>query len=172
MGRPSILNASALRALVLAEADGEAGAAVEEAEAKAAEQVRRARREAAALLLRARREGERAGELETAALRAEARGHARRLVLEARREVYEELCRRAQAAALELRESEAYGALLERLEAAARAQLGPEAEVEIDVPELGGVRARAGTRRVDYTLPALTERCITALGGELERLWR
>jgi hypothetical protein len=44
--------------------------------------------------------------------------------------------------------------------------------VEIDVPELGGVRARAGARQVDYTLATLTDRCIAGLGDELELLWR
>ena len=73
---------------------------------------------------------------------------------------------------LGLRQADGYPALLERLARAARDQLGPDADVEVDPPGLGGVIGRAGRTSVDYTLPALVDRSIAALGDELERLWR
>jgi len=85
--------------------------------------------------------------------------------------VLEEARARAREAALGLRENPGYPELLERLKRTAIAQLGSEAELEIDPPSVGGVIARAGSVRVDYTLPALAERELEALDGELEGLW-
>jgi vacuolar-type H+-ATPase subunit E/Vma4 len=166
------MNVATLRTAVLEQAEAEAHAVLAEAESRALAEVDRARSEADTLLERGRIEGEIAGELETSRDRALAHRQARRLVLEARRDVYEEFRRRAHAAALALREGEGYGALLDRLRQAACDQLGDEVELEIDPPDAGGVRARAGRRRVDYTLPTLADRCIAALGGRLEGLWR
>ena len=166
------MNVSTLREVVLDQAQVEAQAMLADAERRAAAEVERTRGEAEALLQSARTEGETVGELETARDRALAHRTARSLVLQARRDVYEEFRRQAHAAALALRESEDYPALLERLARAARDQLGDEADLETDPPDTGGVRARAGSRRVDYTLPALADRCIGGLGSRLERLWR
>jgi vacuolar-type H+-ATPase subunit E/Vma4 len=171
MGDAPGLTDTALRALLLAETEAEARAELDEATIQADETVRRAQHEAEALVTRTRLEGAHAGELAAAAERAQARRHARRLVLEARRTVYDEFRSRALDAVLELRQLDGYPALLERLAERARAQLGEDAILEIDPPE-GGVRAQAGTRRVDYSLPALAERCIAGLGEELAELWR
>ncbi len=92
-------------------------------------------------------------------------------VLATQRVAYEELRRRARTAVLALRDDPGYPELLERLAAACRRDLGEQAQLEIDPPEAGGVRARAGTRRVDYTLIALAERCVEELGPRLRRLW-
>jgi hypothetical protein len=96
---------------------------------------------------------------------------ARMAVLAARGDAYAELRRRARTAALTLRADSGYPQLLERLSAAARAELGPGAELEVDPAGAGGVRARRGSRRVDHTLPTLADRCVDALGAEAARLW-
>jgi hypothetical protein len=55
--------------------------------------------------------------------------------------------------------------------AAARRDLGADAAVEVDPANAGGVRAACGSRRVDYTLPTLADRCLDDLGPALRRLW-
>ncbi len=72
---------------------------------------------------------------------------------------------------LALRSAPGYDELLDRLAAAARRDLGDDASVERDPPDAGGVRAQAGTRSVDYTLPALAARWIDELGSSVRRLW-
>jgi hypothetical protein len=93
-------------------------------------------------------------------------------VLAARGAAYQELRQRAGTAVLELRHEAGYADLLARLSAAARRDLGDDADLEVDPPDAGGVRARARTRLVDYTLPALAARCMDALGPRLRRLWQ
>lgn len=107
------------------------------------------------------------------AVRELAREHAlaRIEVLAARRALYDELRRRARGSVLSLRDEPGYAELLDRLEAVARRELGDGAEIEVDPSEAGGVRGWAGSRRVDYTLPALAERCIAGMGHSLSRLW-
>jgi hypothetical protein len=92
-------------------------------------------------------------------------------VLAAQRESYDELHRRARAAALALRDEPGYDELLARLAAAVRRDLREDAELEVDPPDGGGVRGRAGSRRADYTLTALADRCVDDLGPALARLW-
>ncbi|NIL53938.1 hypothetical protein HBK87_25785 [Streptomyces sp. 2BBP-J2] len=58
---------------------------------------------------------------------------------------------------------------MERLGHRARVLLGPGAEVT-GHPE-GGVLARAPGRRADLSLPALAERALDRLGGEVRTLW-
>jgi hypothetical protein len=70
-----------------------------------------------------------------------------------------------------LRDDPGYPALIDRLERLAREQLGPAAEIERDPPLMGGVLGRAGGQHVDYTLPAISERHLQAMGAEVERLW-
>ena len=166
------MNVSPLRAAVLGQAEAEVDAILADAYRRSAAERERARAAAEAQLEQARTEGERAGELETARDRALAHREARSLVLEARRGVYDEFRGQAHAAALSLRDADGYPELLERLAKAARDQLGDGAELEIDPPDAGGVRGRAQNRGVDYTLPALADRCIAALGAELKGLWK
>jgi vacuolar-type H+-ATPase subunit E/Vma4 len=104
-------------------------------------------------------------------LRARARAEARAELLATREQVYRDLLAAVRAAALELRDDERYPALLDRLEAVARDQLGADARVERDPPDRGGVVAVAGTRRVDYTLPALAERALRDHADEVAELW-
>ncbi len=140
-------------------------------EAEADQRLRAARRDADELLARARAEGEAEGR--RAAIRAQARQRfgAHMQVLAARRASYDALAQRARADALALRAEPGYPQLLELLTAAARADLGADAEVTVDPPGLGGVIARAGTRAVDYTLVAIAERCVQDLGPRVAELW-
>jgi V/A-type H+-transporting ATPase subunit E len=165
------LKLDAARDALLADARDEAERLLAKAAEEADSQLESARREAEGLVAAARSRGEAEGR--TAAARELAREHAlaRMEVLAARRSLYDELRRRAHDAVLKLREEPGYAELLHRLASVARRDLGSEAELEIDPEEVGGVRGRSGTRRVDYTLPALAERCVAGLGPSLIRLW-
>jgi vacuolar-type H+-ATPase subunit E/Vma4 len=158
--------------MMLREVAAEATAAQADAEAAARAELEHARAAADELVERARAEAATAAELEAGRARAQAEQRARRLVLAARKGVYDDFRRDALSAAMALRDSSDYPLLLERLARVARSQLGEGAELEVDPPHLGGVRARAGRRHVDYTLPVLVARCVEAHGEELERLWR
>jgi vacuolar-type H+-ATPase subunit E/Vma4 len=162
-----------LRATLLEGAEAEARAVLEEAERRAAAESERSLADSEQLLETARAEGDASGDLQSARALALARAEARRLVLEAKAGVYEEFRSRALAAALALRDDPAaYGRVLGRLEAEARRSLGDGAELDLDPPDAGGVRARVGRRSVDLTLPVLVERCIGSLGTAVEELWR
>ena len=161
-----------LRAAFLAQATADADRILAQAAQEARGRVAAAGREAAAIVARARREGEAEAEREAARARTAAERNGRSLALEARREVCDAFREQARAAAQRLRDDPAYPALLDRLERAARAQLGDGAEVERDAAGVGGVRARRGGRAVDYSLAALVDRCVDALGPHIEELWR
>jgi vacuolar-type H+-ATPase subunit E/Vma4 len=160
-----------LRSSFVAEALAEADRTRHTAHAERRARLDEARRQAREIVAEGRRSGERDAAVEVGQRCVRARRDARRMALAARAEVLEEFHRRAVEAAQALREGPGYAGLLDRLAAAARAQLGPAAQLEIDPPAGGGVVARAGTLLVDYTLPALAERCIAALGPDLQRLW-
>lgn len=116
-------------------------------------------------------EGARLAERNSLRRRAAANRHARELLLAAQSELFDELRLRATEGALELRTDPRYADLLERVSTLAKSQLGADAEVATDA-ELGGVVGRAGSTSVDYRLPALVERAIAELDGQLETLWR
>ena len=160
-----------LRAAALGEATARADAILAEAAEQARARLARADAAAAALVERARHDGAAAAELTAAHGRARARGDARALVLAERSAIYERVRQEAAEAVLRLRDAPEYSALLERLAAKAHAQLGEGAEVDVGCPEIGGVVGRAGSRSVNYTLPALVERCIAELGTQIEALW-
>lgn len=166
------MNIAPLRTALLSLAEAEAEFLTADAAARAAQEISDAEAEVTALVDRTRTKGEAAARREAVRIVGRARSQGRALVLAAQREVYDELRRRTFAAVQELRADPAYDRLLERLEAVARARLGAEVSVEIDPPEIGGVRASSGPRRIDLSLPALAERCLAGLGSELERLWR
>ncbi|HXV33921.1 MAG TPA: hypothetical protein VD769_07920 [Gaiellaceae bacterium] len=162
-----------LRATILAEAEAEAEALLGDADRRVVAESERSLADAERLLEVARAEGDASGELRSARALALARAESRRLVLEAKAAVYLDFRGRALAGALALRDDpESYADLLGRLEAEARRSLGDGAELELDPPERGGVRARAGRRSVDLTLPVLVERCVASLGPAVEELWR
>lgn len=162
-----------LRATLLEGAEAEARTLLAEAQRRAAAEAERAGDDSRRLLEAALAEGRASGELRSARALASERAEARRLVLEAKADVYGEFRGRAIAAVLALRDDEkAYGRVLRALEAEARRSLGDDVMVELDPPGAGGVRARAGRRSVDLTLPVLAERCIASLGPAVEELWR
>jgi vacuolar-type H+-ATPase subunit E/Vma4 len=156
---------------LLAEARGDAARLLAEADASVEATLRRAREEAERVIERARDEGRAEGRIAAARQDAQLRMTDRLGVLAAQRASYDGLRERARRAALELRQEAGYGDLLDRLAAAARRDLGPDAELEVDPPDGGGVRARAESRRVDYTLAVLADRCIDELGPAARRLW-
>lgn len=160
-----------LRGALLDQARAEAERALAHADEQAAAKLADADERGAALVRRARAEGAAAAAIAGAHDHALARRRSRALVLAVERDLYEELRRRARAAVRSLRHDPGYEALLERLSAVARAQLGEGAVLELDPPDAGGVQASSGARRVDYTLDALAERCLGQLGGRLEELW-
>ena len=156
---------------LLAEARRRAQEILAQAEIEASEQVEPARRQADELVAAARAQVEAGGRLEAAREEAVARFSAHMTVLAEQRASYDELRRRARVAVLTLRDEADYPELLERLAAAARRDLGDDAQLQIDPPDLGGVRGTAGTRAVDYTLAALADRCVDDLGPRLAALW-
>ena len=160
-----------LRRALLADAQAGTQHILAEADARAAATVAEAERQGSALVERARSDAHAGAAIVAAKELARARRRARTLVLAARRELYDELVRQARAAAHALHDDPVYAELLDRWAAAARAQLGDDAVLELDPPGAGGVRATSGARSVDYTLDTLVERCLDRLGGELERLW-
>jgi vacuolar-type H+-ATPase subunit E/Vma4 len=161
----------AARDALLADARAAARRMLDEAETEAEARLESARREAEETIAHARAQGIAEGRVDAAHEEARERTFARMDVLAAQRESYDELRRRAREAVLGLREEPGYAELLERLAAAARRELGADAELEIDPADGGGVRGRAGSRRVDYTLPALADRCVDDLGTAAQRLW-
>lgn len=165
------MNVDAVRTSLLATVAAESGQARAEARGESALRLAEARAQAHEIVSEARRLGELDAEAAVARRRVRAQRRARTLALEARRQVFDAFRREAVSAALELRASREYGALLERLEEAARDQLGEGATIERDPPGSGGVVGRAGGRSVDYSLPALVDRCVAGLGDELQELW-
>jgi len=159
-----------LRRVLLADAKTEAERIEAAAQAEAEARIAAALRDAEALLEQARAEGESAAEIQVAHDHAESRRHARVVLLAAQREIYEELRRRSLAEASALKGTPRYRALLDRLRSAAHTQLGPGAHVE-PAPN-GGVVGTCGGRSVDYSLDALVERSLDALGSSLAELWR
>lgn len=149
-----------------------AAAIADAAERAADEQIGRARSDLAGRIIRARHEGARQAEVEMGLTAAREGRDARGLVLGAERDAYEALRVQVRGAVLAIREDPAYPRLLDRLERTVRSQLGPDARIERDPPEVGGLVATSAERQVDYSLPALGERCISRLGQDVRRLWR
>ena len=166
------MNLEPLRVALRAETDAEVHERLAAVEAGCRRTLAEAEARAHVLAQEGRREGEGAAAKEAVRRRATATRRAREIRLRAQSRQVEELQLRSRAAVLRLREDSRYPALLDRLTRKAREQLGPDAEVEVDPPGLGGVIGRKGQASVDYTLPALAERAIASLGDELESLWR
>lgn len=166
------MNIERLRASFLARAAEDAERTVTVAQEERRARLDEAQRRAAQIVASARAAGEADARAEAARTTATARRRARSVTLAARRDLYEELRRQALAAAAQLQTKPSYPELLQRLERAARADLGADAVVEVDPGAGGGVVARDGSRIVDYSLPALVDRCVGALGERVEELWR
>lgn len=160
-----------LRDALLADAHRRVASLQAEAAARVESELAVARAEADALVARARAEAQQRAELDVQRRCSAQRRDAQGRILRARRQAYESLREEAIAAALRLRGEPGYEALLDRLEADARARLGPGATIERDPAGVGGVIARDGQRLIDATLPALAEHALEELGTEVETLW-
>ena len=153
--------------------------------ARGAEQLRRAAEESRARMLasaRAEAEGllaqrlaiaERLAEREEREQLAEARSEARRVVLRARQAVLADASSAAHSAAHELVGEPAYARLIKTLTAEVHERLSTAAaRAHVEAAPGGGLRARAGSHEIDYSLDAQVDRCMRAMSSGLERLWR
>lgn len=165
------MNLDAVVDALLADARADADALRADADRDAEAALAAARREADRLLAGARADGEAEARTVAATELARSRRAGRETVLAARRQAYDRLRLEAGLAAAALRQSPSYPGLVENLGRLARLQLGAGAAVTVD-GEVGGVVARAGSRSVDYRLPAIAERCLHELGPEVDALWR
>ena len=166
------MNLEPLREALRAQAEADAERRRTAVDEECARRVAHAEAQARSLVERGRLEGEQQAAREARRRHAAARRRSRELKLEVQRSLLDELRLRVRNAALERRADPVYPKLLDRLSRAARVQLGPDAALEIDPPDIGGVVGRANGRSVDYSLPALVERAVEDLDGRLEALWR
>ena len=145
---------------VIAEAAADAEAVVEQAQHEVATEIERAEHRGE-MSARARADQE----------LARARAEANRDILDAKESIRCQLVGTLHAAALGLRDDPRYPCLLDELERLARRQLGPDAVVDRDPEGLGGIVATVVGRRVDYTLPQLSDRALNTLADEVAQLW-
>jgi vacuolar-type H+-ATPase subunit E/Vma4 len=164
------MNVEPVRRVLLDQARSQARSLLDAARREAATRRSEAEARSRALVERAAAEQVAAAQAERIRRLAQAERKAYARLLRARRDAYDELRKQGHAAAGDLRSGPEYAALRERLEAAARAQLGEGATVR--EPRAGGVVGAAGGRLVDYSLPAMVERCLAELGAHVEALWR
>lgn len=160
-----------LESALMTAAQEAAAARVADAESQAAAVGRDSADRAHTVLERARSEGKAVAEREAAVRLMQAKRRARGFVLKAQRGAYDRLFAEADAEVRALRTHPAYGQLENRLVEAARSIIGPKAEVVRDPDGAGGVRAQAGSRVIDLTLPRLARRCIECLGERIAGLW-
>jgi vacuolar-type H+-ATPase subunit E/Vma4 len=165
------MNLDSLRTALRVEAETAARERLIEVDQACERSLAEAHARAGELADQGRLEGARLAERNRLRRRAAANRHAREQLLAAQSKLLDELRLRATEAALELRTDPRHQALLERVSRLARSQLGVDADVEADT-ERGGIVGRVGSTSVDYTLPALVERAIAELDGQLEKLWQ
>lgn len=156
---------------LLEQSRSDASTRIAAAEARAEDIVGEGQTHAEEITRSAQAEGSRSVESEVARRLAQGRRQARRAVLGARRAAVERLRREVLAAVEELRRRPSYTDLEDDLADLALAVLGPDAEIERDPGQRGGVEARAGLQTIDLTLPSLAERCLRDLGTDVETLW-
>ncbi len=142
------------------------------AQARAEHLLASARAEAASLVARWQALGERLAEAEERDRLARARADARETVLRAQEFVLIEAIEAAHAAARQLRGDRRYKRLERRLAADARERLSAAGPVQIVPAPEGGFLARGGSRQIDDSLNAQVDRCLEAMAGEMEVLWR
>lgn len=126
-----------------------------------------AHRRATEILDRAREAGVADARAAMEVERARTRRRGRAAVLSARMDAYRTLRGRTRAAVRALPAGADYPALRAALVTTARRRLGPD--VEIVEADGGGVRARAGDRRLDLSLDTLADRATDAVAAGLER---
>ncbi len=162
----------AVRDAVLADASAQADALRAAARERAERILAGARAEASALLGERRDAVTRLADLHERERLAEARAQAAATVLAARRRVLTEARSAVVTAARRLTADPRYEPLLERLAADARRRLRDGEPVRIVPVADGGFIAHAGSRQIDCSLDAQVDRCLEAMAGELERVWR
>ncbi|MEV7687484.1 hypothetical protein [Streptomyces bungoensis] len=156
-----------VRAELLRTARASADVVLERARADAEKVLGEARGAAEAVLARARELGAADGADAAGRERTRAVQDAWAVELAARAEVYAELRARIREG---VRRALAEGAVpRDRLAAAARALLGPQARLTRAAG--GGVTAEVPGRRVDLSADALADRALDGLGARAETLW-
>lgn len=166
------MNLDTLHDRLLRRARSTADLAQATASQQAVSRVHQARADAARLVDAARPEGIELAHADVGIVVADAERAARQVVLRTQQEAVEELRASALRAAASMPRDARYAAWLSCARDLARDQLGGNADLTLDVPGKGGIVATAGMRAVDYTLPAVVERCLEVLGPEVESLWR
>jgi len=158
---------------VLADAARRAEQLRRQAEESRARLLASAHAEAETLLARRLELVERLAEGERRERLAEARSEARRVVLRARQAVLADASSAAHSAAHELVGEPAYARLIKTLTAEVHERLStPAARARVEAAPGGGLRARAGSHEIDYSIDAQVDRCMLAMSSGLERLWR
>ena len=160
----------AVREVIIADAEEEAERIVSAAREEAERRLEEARNKAELDVEAARSAAMVEADTRLAMERAAVRREARRAELEARARIRRSLVESAVKAVSDRRGSREYQVLLDRLELQVQAQLGQGAETTRDPPE-GGVIGQCGNRRLDYTIQAVVERVVDAMGPEIEELW-
>jgi len=158
-----------VRTALRAAARADAAAVLRRAQQERDDLLAGARRTADEMVAAARTEGEADATAGVTARLAQSRRDARRAVLRAQRELFDELRQRCRAAAMALAEGPGSEELRRRLTERALAQLGADATVT-DSRD-GGILASAGSRRLYLSLPTLAERALDRSGAEVIRLW-
>jgi vacuolar-type H+-ATPase subunit E/Vma4 len=154
-----------LRDALLADARAEARSVEASAEADGSELLESARRQRETVLQEARARGGADGAMRLQAERARIQREARRLVLAAQREAYEELRRQAIVAVGELLAEPAQRA---RLTQALRARLGEETDVRSQ-PDGGLVGRSRDGRAVDGSAEAAVDAVLAVI--DLQPMW-
>jgi vacuolar-type H+-ATPase subunit E/Vma4 len=158
-----------VREWLLDDARREAEQLVADARADAAERLAQAREEARAMVAQAREAGAAHAEEAVALDVARARREARGVLLAAEESLRQRVRDGVHAGADALRQDPGYPDLLAGLATSAREVLGASALVH-EAPG-GGVIAQLGWRRVDLSLPALADRALRSVEGEVASLW-
>jgi hypothetical protein len=169
MRTPDVRLAAALapvREAMLDRARADAAGALARADAEARDALSAAAAQAERIRQEARQAGIADAEAAIAAERGRARREGRALVLRARREAYERLRRTARDAVGGLLDDGGLPAVRQRMAAAARAALGPDARID-DTGD-GGVVATAAGRRLDLSLTRFADRAVDRVAGEGE----
>ena len=150
-------------------ADTEAGRLADDARAQSEQILAAARAEAEEIRKTAEEQGREAARAEAAGRSARIRRQARGTVLAQQEALRGELVSQVRQQTQELRSDPRYPRMLRILTDRADSILGPMASVTESYR--GGVTATAGSRHLDFSLPALAEQALENHAGEVHRLW-
>ena len=158
-----------VRRHLLESARADAEREIGEARQEAQRVVAAARDQAAQLAETARDAGRAAAATASAQRRAALQRELRGAVLAARRDIYQQWCRRGTEAVLRLRDDPAYPNWDAALRDATQATLG--ADAQLSEHPTGGVVAEAGQRRIDLSLAAIAAQVLDDTTAQLDELW-